>query len=291
MAILLDGLVEGWETLQLAAIQRDREVRSLVRLNKQLAYLQREGYPIPIAFRNIEMGPASLEVRRRAERAGKQGLLELKKTPMGEGLKDLESFALTNEGRKYVQSEVMPALQGHVRSKLFLDIFTSTMSEIQFKKNPELIEGIHKSLRLDDREEFQKAFVETKQRVDEWRKKIDETWRPKTRLEVAAGSTVEFASMALEAAQPLVADEHDDSTGKHNVVWNCERLVELLQMMEGLNGKGKAHENALTNGFDRVLNALEVNCAVYDILHVPDDEEIGALFAEAPAYHPDEVTF
>jgi DNA-binding PadR family transcriptional regulator len=286
--LLPSNLVAGWETLQLAAVHRDGQVRSLLRLNKQLAYLQREGFPIPIQFTNIEMGPASSEVKRRASAAEQKGLLVLQKTPV-EGLKDREEFHLTDEGRAYVKREVMPALHDHPRGKLYIEVFADVLPRIQFRKNTELVEDIHRSLYLDDPEQFFEAYVSAKKRLDDWRTKLED-WRPREKADLTAGAAIELGSMALEAIADAVASETDQSTGKNNLLWNCERLVELLEIHQALDGKARAPAKAMTHSFDRILNALEVNAGVYGVLHIPTDEEIRQSL-EAGPFDPDEVTF
>lgn len=289
MSHLLPSLVDGWETLQLAAAHRDGQVRSLVRLNKHLAYLQREGFPVPIRFTNIEMGPASLEVKRRAEKAESKGLLVLHRAPQ-EGRKEREEFHLTPEGRDYVTQEVLPTFQRHSRGRLYYEIFTDVLPRIQFRRNTDLVEDIHRTLHLDDPEEFYEVFTQTKQQLDDWRHQMED-WRPREKLDLTAAATIELGSAALEAIADGVADDNDKSTGKHNIVWNCERLVELLAMREALDTKAKLPAKALTVSFDRVLNALEVNSAVYGYLDIPSDEELEERLLEAGPYDPDEVTF
>ena len=70
-------LVDGWEAVLLASLTSQRVVRGRVRANKLLAYMQLHGVPVPIRFRNIQMGPASFDVDTRAKVAAGAGLLEL----------------------------------------------------------------------------------------------------------------------------------------------------------------------------------------------------------------------
>jgi hypothetical protein len=286
----LPDLVDGWETLQVAASHRDRQVQSVLRLTKQLAFLQREGFPIPIRFRNIDMGPASLDVRHRARAAESQGLLRITTTPKAAGLREREDFLLTDRGEAYVREELMPAFQELPRGKLYFEVFADVMSRVRFAKNDDMVQEIHRALHLDDPDQFYAAFIRSKEALDTRRRLLDDTWNPREKMDLTAAAAVELGSQALERLVESVADAEDTSTGKHNIVWNCERLAELLEIKESLDPSGRAARAGLERAFERVLNALEVNAEVYGVLHIPTDEEIEAMMKEAGASDPNEAT-
>lgn len=287
----LPKLVDGWETLQLAATNRDGAVRSVVRLNKQLAMLQREGFPVPVRFSNIDMGPASKDVEKRANHARDAGYLLVQEARIKNEFKARKDFLLTPEGHEYVLKQLVPGLKEDPRGKAYWTTYMDVMTKCQYMTNDALVDEAHKALKLDDREDFLRAYVQSRDLVDQWRQRILKSWKPRRDVDIAAAATVDFAGMALESIKSKVADEKNRETGKNHIVWNIERLLSLLELREGLNPSDGGSDKSLASAFDRVLNALELNCAIYGYLDVPDEEEIDALFMEGSASAPDEVTF
>lgn len=286
---LAPSLDEGWEILQLASLSNDKEIQGVVRLNKQLAFLQLEGYPVPIQFECRQMGPASLQVRERAKVAEKHHYLKIEETPIEHRPQPRVDFKLTPEGQDYVDQVVVPALGRHSRGKLYTDIFLRVALSNQYQPNKELIDEIHKILYLDDRDQFLEAYAKAATDLEAWDAKSRD-WKLREDLDLVAGACIDLSNAALRAVEARVKDEKDISVGKHNILWNCEQLLKLLDLRETQGGRDHNFDQGLTQRFERVLNALEVNCDVYDVISLKSDDELDEILAEAPPYDHSLVT-
>lgn len=275
--VLLRDLVDGWETMLLAAWYPDDQVQSKLRQNKQLAALQRVGIPIPIKFNNIRKGPASLDVKPRAEKAEGEGFLEYHESPTSPSQHDREEWHLRPDGREYVQTTLMEALDEHPRGELYLDVFHNEMRRIGFAKNPELVQEAHDILYLDDDGEFLERYQETEQKLGEWHDYFEEE-PPSSTIELTAAASVELGLEAMEAVQD---DLLGNSTGKHNILWNCEQLLGALADLRSGESMEGPDPSELETDLDRTLNALEVNSAIYGYVDIPSEEELDELFRSA----------
>lgn len=284
---LVEGLVEGWETMLLAAWYPDNEIQSKVRQNKLLAKLQRAGFPVPIRFHNIQKGPASLELDSRAEAAEEQGYLEYNETPTPDPYSDREEWHLQEDGECYVKEGLMEKLKSHPRGELYLDIFHTEMRKIGFEQNDDLVDEAHESLHLDDEGEFLQRFEETKEALEEWHNLFEDD-PPTSSLELAAAAAVELgleAMTAIERRRRLL----DNSTGKNNILWNCERLLASLNDLKSGESMEGPDLESLERELERILNALEVNSAIYDYVDIPSEEELEELFWSAEPSNPEDL--
>lgn len=286
---LIPALDEGWEILQLASLNDDKEIQGVVRLNKQLAFLQLEGYPVPIQFECRQMGPASLQVRERARLAEKADYLRVEETRVEHRPLPRVDFKLTPNGQKYLDNVVVPTLSRHARGKMYTGIFLRVALANQYEHDKDLINEIHQILYLDDRDQFLEAYAKAATALEAWEQK-SENWGLREDLDMVAGACVDLSNAALAAVEARVKDEKDISVGKHNILWNCERLLKLLDVRETQGGKDRNLDQSLTQQFDRVLNALEVNCDVYNVISLKSDAELDEILAEAPPYDHSLVT-
>lgn len=282
------GLDPGWELVLLASLNSKRVVMGRVRANKQVARLQMNGVPVPIRFRNIQMGPASLQIDERAKKAQEKGFLELK-TSTGKAGFERHDYLVTDAGVEYTQNVILPTLQESSYGPAVLEGINDVAQEHLYLKDQQLVDMIHQDLHLDDREELMNVYEETYETLNRWaRTSKDKPIRDKVIL--AASGAVDFAIMALEATRRFLIKEEEQRTGPYIVLYNAQRLSWLLSSLDCLHTKRHKNDTALVRRFDRILNALEFNCSCYGILDVPSDEEIDAMFEEAAPFIPDPDT-
>lgn len=283
--VLIEDLVDGWETLLVAAWYPDDQVQSLLRLNKQLASLQRVGFPAPVRFNNIDKGPASLDVGKRANTAADAGMLEHKQTDMGPDKDPREEWHLTEKGRDYIRSEVMRAIKNHPRGDQYLQNFHNEMRRIGFARNPDLVAEAHNVLHLDEDAEFLEHYAKTLNTLEGWLQRFEEN-PPRAEMELVAGAATELGVEALYAIEDNLLS---NSTGKHHVVWNCEQLLGALADVDSADQMEGPMESDLQRDFERALNALEVNSEIYGYLDIPSEEELDELFWSAEPSTPEDL--
>lgn len=279
-----DDLAEGWELVQLASLTSEGTIWGRTRANKLLAFLQLNGFPVPIRFKNIQMGPASFDVDERGRTAQAQGLMLLEKNEGRAGFLR-HDYHVTDQGRAYVQAKILPAIQQHPRADLYIDALMGTAQEYLYLKNDELVKTIHRILHLDDRDELIQTFEETRDTLQGWSEKLESGGSDPVNL--AAAGAVELALMAMDQIHPMLKEEGTDDAGPFHVLYNCERLARLLNTLGSIHGGRHSRDKTIVKQIDRILNSLEVNCRIYDILEVPTDEEIDDMFEEAASFVPD----
>lgn len=277
---LLPKLDAGWELELLALTYPDGRVQGSVRANKLLADLQREGFPTAMRFKNIEMGPASLDLAPSAKDAEEHGRLRLEKVPMEqEGVDPRTDFVLTDAGAAHVHDVVFPALNDHPRAEVFREVLSRFLHESRFEKTVDLIERSHETLMLDNPLQLSAVRDETLDKLSTHLGKIREGPRARTNFDILVGATVELAHEALTAALPKFKDPSDQWTGKNNILSKCVDLVGLLDDLERFRRLPRMPKT-LEREFELVLNALEVNCEAYGILDLPSDAEIERMLRE-----------
>lgn len=282
---LLSGLDDGWEIALLAATFPQQRIRGLVRANKALARLQREGFPVEIRFRNIQKGPASQDLLPRAEAAQAKGYLRIEEVRMRkEGLDDRTDFTLTEDGSRYVQTVVLPKMKAHPRSDLLFLSLRRALEECKHLPTTALVSEAHATLHLDDRAQLLGAFHQTDNILRARYVAVEAAGRPTSMFDLTHGAVVELACDALAAIRPALEDPQDRSTGKNHVLALCEDLVDVLDERDRLEPLGMGAQVA--EDLDRILNALEVNCTIYDILHIITDEEVAQMMREVPPLDP-----
>lgn len=283
----LGELTEGWELVQLASMTKEGVILGRTRANKLLAFLQINGFPISIRFKNIRMGPASFDVDKRGRTAQDHGLLLLQKEEGRSGFQR-NDYRVTDAGRTYVQKKVLPAIQCHPQADVLVDTLMSTVEEYLYLKDDELVSTIHRILHLDDRDELILVYEGTKETLQTWSERLGKGGGD--RVNLAAAGAVEFALMAMEQIHSMLKVEDGDDAGPFHVLYNCERLARLLDSLDSIHGGRHTRDKTIVRQVDRILNALEVNCRIYDILEVPTDEEIDTMFQEAASFVPDPET-
>lgn len=279
-------LVDGWETLFVAALSPEKKTRGIVYLNKVLAKLQRHGFPIPIRFRNLPMGPASKDVGRRARRASKAGFLEPTRTPMGPGYRDRLDWELTEAGFRYVKEEIVPTLSALEGGHQDLQLVQKEMRELKHKSGNALKDESHEALILDDPELFAERYEELLEELGGWARFFAEEVTPRSDAELAAGAAVELALMALEEKKKEATDWFSDSTGIRHVFWNAERLTDVLEEIIDEDEIDATPWDDEREEIERLLQALERNCEYYD-MPLPSEEEIEEKFWEAEPFDPE----
>lgn len=287
---VVPDLVAGWETMLLAGKHNDREVRSAVRLNKLLAHLQRTGFPVPIRFKNLQMGPASEAVESRARDAVNEGLLHYRELePDQPEYEPTKVWKLTEDGEDYLNDVIYPALEEHPRSDTYARVFVEELHSVFYRRNPVLIKELHNDLVLDDADEFQQMYREVRTELEGYSQGFNDSWVPEDDLALTTAAASELACIALDEIADRVFNLYDDSTGPHTVVWLSDQLLAQLESFEGRDRLEGDREEELQEEISNILNALEVNCEIYGYFEVPDEEELEQEFAEAERSGPDHL--
>lgn len=286
MALIPQGLADGWEVALLAATYPNKRVQGITRANKVLSRLQREGVPITFRFRNIQMGPASLDLMQAAKTAQQKGILEINEIDQqAEGLENRTDFVLTKEGLDYVTGVVLPELNKQPRGDVIKRAFSRALRESKFAKTNALIDESHATLMLDDPVKLLGAHESAFQQLSAQLDALREGPRPRDSMTILVGATVEFATDALAAIEPMLRDPSNKWTGKNHILAKSVELVDLAEEWGRLRALPKMGKT-LEEEFELALNALEVNAEIYGILELPNEQDIDELLAEVAPLDP-----
>src|SRR5271157_2772753 len=101
----------------------DGKVLGITRLNKLIARLQRDGFPIRNKFVNAEMGPYDRMIDGYATQLDSEGLIYKAVSPSIYYENDRQDFFLTSEGKVFVENEIMPSLMSNPFYEFFMDSY------------------------------------------------------------------------------------------------------------------------------------------------------------------------
>lgn len=105
-------------------------------------------------------------------------------------------------------------------------------------------------------------------------------------MRVLAGAATELGIEALMAFEDHLPG---NSTGRNDILWNCERLLEALADLDRSTRMEGPDEDEVTRSLERILNALEVTCITYDCVDIPSQDEIDELFWSAEPFDPEDL--
>jgi uncharacterized protein YwgA len=216
------------------------QVRGKVKLNKALALLQRDGFPIPNKFINHKMGPYDAKLDSITEEMENDHFISIVERETSFENARCE-YTLKKEGRDYYVQEwedlVIP-LFNTPYSKALLENFRKTTKDVLELKTKDLVESVHKDLGLDkpnhNDDLAMSMLTEVKKEFEFAEKNYDECCP--ACLEILG--SLDFASRALnsiiEFEKPVNGWKTiilNDYSGNRFIIFNSLKLVELSRCL------------------------------------------------------------
>ncbi len=216
-------------------------------MNKALAMLQRDGFPVPNIFVNHKMGPYDKKIDVTTEQMEKDHILSIDAKPTNYS-DPIYIYSLTREGEKYYQENAQEILESYTREPYVLslqDNYKIIKDEIKLKTN-NLVEKVHTDLYLDDLALYLQRVKETnfmtKRMMCNYEKRFDDGCP--ICLELLGA--LDFSQRALEIIE---RDRWTDKqAGKNFILYNSERLLKVGNLLR--------NHNHINDGSDAKLKAL-----------------------------------
>ena len=142
----------AWGVLFALSLRGDGVISGRVTLNKTLALLQRDGFPIENRFITKEKGPYDWHIHQDAKNLEEKKLLEITEKPTRHK-SPITIYQLSEDGLSEVQ-EKYPA---RIESLPYKRIFKAKLEEIKNRfseySTPEIVDKVHQELLMDMEEE------------------------------------------------------------------------------------------------------------------------------------------
>jgi len=152
--MILEGLDEprAWGVLFALSLREDQTISGRVTLNKTLALLQRDGFPVKNRFVNKEKGPYDWHIHKDAEGLEREKLLEIEEKPTKYNY-PVSVYHLNDDGLKEVQKKYTARIENLPYENIFKARLEQIKREFSEYKTPEIVERVHHDLLMDISEE------------------------------------------------------------------------------------------------------------------------------------------
>jgi len=272
-----------WGVLLALTLPADREIYSKVRLNKIIALLQRDGFPISNRFYNSVMGPMDFTIHGRdAPLLEKEGLISTDEKPM-RNKNPVTSYRLTDKGLGYFQQKYSCIID----SLPYKPLFNATMDEVRrsfHMTTSEIVDRVHEELMTQVAPEvLRQRMMAVAEMLERTIGEVERYHDDSCPVCVEVLGSSEFAIKSIKKAVEQGLD--NKSSGKNMVYYNSHQVLHWAQKL--------ARHNHVTDvrlgddGLSRLrmaicyrLYCLEENAGRYGIAEPIRDESGLSVFLQ-----------
>lgn len=261
---------EEWGILFTLAIH-SKPIYGKVRLNKALALLQRDGFPIGNKFVNGQMGPYDEKIDYQTERLEKEGFIsiEIEDTEYDN---PLYIYKMTKEGEIYYRNEksrMVQQLNELPFSRLLSEYLQVIEQQIKMLRTNNMIDMVHNELYLDDYQTFLNKLKENKYEIGKVFKTVENKFDDNCPICLEILGALDFANMALNEIEKKC--NTDPYSGKNFILYNTEKLLaasKSLMFHKHIIGSEVVKEEVSRNRESILhrLHCIEYNGMHYDII-------------------------
>lgn len=277
-----------WGILYALSFPRDHAIYGKVKLNKVLAMLQRDGFPISNRFINMQMGPADPAIEGDAELLQGEKLIEIKGIPERVGKRAGDAYWLSGQGFQFVQRKLGPNVEYLPYQSVFKARLAEIKRDFEMFSVDEIVSKIHRELLIDaSPEQLERETQSIKENLERIRESVErqEDYSCSICLELLGCS--DFAIKSLSHVIRIGLDKRDSS--KNLIYYNCKDLLHYALKLKdhihapdarfGLDSTSQLRENLAYR-----LYCLEEINGLYGIIEpIRDMESLGErLQALAP---------
>jgi uncharacterized protein YwgA len=263
---------------------------SKVRLNKHLAILQREGFPVMNRFVNHRLGPYDENIDNQSNKLCNYDLIKIKKEPSGRE-QDRTVYKTTSHGREFVEASILPLLDRLPFQEEFQKTFFDTARQFRYQRTEMIVKNVHKDLLLDDSVEFVNQLENTKDQLEHRFQRFQEAFVDFCPACLDVLGSLEFAIDSLNNV--LKYWRNEGTTGKNHVFFNARVLSGLVSHFEGhehfqLSTPEKRMKDENFKALNRIahrLHCIEFNSDLYGILKPIDSEDYDFAEFLSPSVH------
>jgi hypothetical protein len=218
------------------------KIHGKVRLNKAMALLQRDGFPIPNKFKNAKMGPHDANIAAKALEMKKDHLLDISEEETTYENSRI-TYVLKDAGKKLLFSEFEQHFGSMSQEPYYLALlenFEETKNRVLTLKTTKLVEDVHKELYLDNIGLFDTQLVEVRKDLANEMEYLQRLGRESCPICLETLGSIDFTIRALEAIHdPDEAVGHwrrfayREYSGKSFILFNALKLLEYSKGIRG----------------------------------------------------------
>jgi len=262
------------------------EIKGKVKLNKALALLQRDGFPIRNKFKNAPMGPHDAKIDTTAQEMEKDHLISIKEEPTTYD-KNRISYRLKREGQTYLEDdfrEQFAFANNQPFSLALLENFKKTQNNVLTLKTTKLVEQVHEELGLDNEGNLRHDIGQVRGALGQESFIAEKGVDPSCPICLEVLGSLDFAMRSLDAM--LESEKRWFTTGwqdsgKSFILFSALRLIdyskEFRRHQHNLDVRLNK-DDSISLMRSRVLlrlHCIEYNGVLYDLIHpfqITDDE-------------------
>jgi len=205
------------------SLSRDNAIHGKVRLNKTLALLQCEGFPIKNRFINQKLGPFDGTIHSDAEILEENHHITIEDLPTGHE-EPCKVYKIKEEGLRHFREQFLPRIENlpHQRA------FSSRISEIKMNfssyRTPEIVERVHRDLLIDfTLEEFSKALDQNHESLKGLMTIAERRWDHGCPICLEILGATDFAMKSIE--QVIDTELDNQKSGKNMIYYNTNNMI------------------------------------------------------------------
>lgn len=211
-----------WGVLFALTLAEDREVFSKVRLNKMLALLQRDGFPIPNRFSNLDMGPFDPWIHEDAVLLENRGLVSIDEKPV-RNKNPVTIYRLNDKGFRFFQQKYGCL----VEALPFKRIFDSKREEVKRSfdmMTSELVDRVHEELLTQVTPEFlEEKMTATEKSLRQLVNTVEGSHDDSCPVCLEVQGSAEFASTSIRNA--IDRGLRTKESGKNMIYFNSSQIL------------------------------------------------------------------
>jgi hypothetical protein len=268
-----------WEILFALSLPADNTIYSKVRLNKTLALLQRDGFPIKNRFINEQMGPFDGNVHSDAEILAENGLIEISEKPTGKG-SPCVVYKMKADGLRALHQKYSDRIENLPHQKAIRQSLEEIKRNFVSYKTAEIVDRVHKDLLIDcTPQEFKNAVYQHLNLLRSSMTHLESRWDDGCPVCLEVLGAVDFAIRSLESV--FEKELSNKESGKNMIFYNAKQVLQWAE-------KSKSHNHVtdvrLQNDqlslwrewIGHRLSCLESIGETYEIIKpVKDEESLG----------------
>lgn len=224
MALQDSESVRAWGVLFALSLKEDRTIYGKVTLNKTLALLQRDGFPIRNKFVNKTWGPFDWHVHSDAEKLASENLVTIEEKP-NLNKEPTNVYHLSENGFKSVQQKYSIRIE----NLPYLPVFRTRLEEIKRKfvsyKTPEIVAKVHEELLIDlGPVDFRRKLESLSTNLNDTADKAEKDRNPTCSVCLDVLGCVDFAITSLDLVILKKLDTNESS--KNFVYFDAKEILQ-----------------------------------------------------------------
>ena len=207
----------------------DGTILGKTRLNKFLARLQRDGFPVKNKFVNAAMGPYDSDIDLYTSKLDEEGFISKSLYPLPRADYDREDFQLTEDGYLYVEQRIVPTLKKHPFYDILINSIGNISDEYRMMQIDNLVERTHDELYINNTPMFLEVLNDTVKMLNVEFKRLEDNHTDFCYVTLTLLGSLEFAIRSLNRIQ--IGKWNEPTMGKNNVLYNSKKLLETVRSL------------------------------------------------------------